>query len=42
MAEPSKVPQLSLTPEVPDPQPEQAAASIQQQPAQAVPAREKA
>ncbi len=42
MAEPSKVPQLSLTPEVPDTQPEQAAASIQQQPAQAVPAREKA
>ena len=42
MIEPNKIPQLSLTPEVPDPQLEQAVASIQQQPAQPAPAREKA
>lgn len=42
MLEPNKIPQLSLTPEVADPQLEQAVASIQQQPAQPAPAREKA
>ena len=42
MLESNKTPQLSLTPEVPDPQLEQAVASIQQQPAQPAPAREKA
>ena len=42
MLESNKIPQLSLTPEVPDPQLEQAVASIQQQPAQPAPAREKA
>ena len=42
MLEPNKIPQLSLTPEVPDPQLEQAVASIQQQPAQPVPAQGKA
>lgn len=42
MLESNKTPQLSLTPEVPDPQLEQAVASIQQQSAQAAPAQEKA
>ena len=42
MLEPNKIPQLSLTPEVPDPQLEQTVASIQQQPAQPALAREKA
>ncbi len=42
MLESNKTPQLSLTPEVPDPQLEQAVASIQQQSVQAAPAREKA
>ncbi len=42
MLESNKTPQLSLTPEVADPQLEQAVASIQQQPAQPAPAREKA
>lgn len=42
MLEPNKIPQLSLTPEVADPQLEQAVASIQQQSVQAAPAREKA
>ena len=42
MLESNKTPQLSLTPEVADPQLEQAVASIQQQPAQAAPAQEKA
>ena len=42
MLEPNKIPQLSLTPEVPDPQLEQAVASIQQQPAQPASAQEKA
>lgn len=41
MLESNKTPQLSLTPEVADPQLEQAVASIQQQPAQPAPAREK-
>ena len=42
MLEPNKIPQLSLTPEVPDPQLEQAVASIQQQSVQAAPVQEKA
>lgn len=42
MLEPNKTPQLSLIPEVADPQLEQAVASIQQQSVQAAPAREKA
>ena len=42
MLESNKTPQLSLTPEVPDPQLEQAVASIQQQSVQAAPAQEKA
>ena len=42
MLESNKTPQLSLTPEVADPQLEQAVASIQQQSVQAAPAREKA
>lgn len=42
MLEPNKIPQLSLTPEVADPQLEQAVASIQQQSVQAAPAQEKA
>ncbi len=42
MLESNKTPQLSLTPEVADPQLEQAVASIQQQPAQPAPAQEKA
>ena len=42
MLESNKTPQLSLTPEVADPQLEQAVASIQQQPVQAAPAQEKA
>ena len=42
MLESNKTPQLSLTPEVADPQLEQAVASIQQQSVQAVPAQEKA
>ena len=42
MLESNKTPQLSLTPEVADPQLEQAVASIQQQSVQAAPAQEKA
>ncbi len=42
MLESNKTPQLSLTPEAPDPQLEQAVASIQQQSVQAAPAQEKA
>ena len=42
MLESNKAPQLSLTPEVADPQLEQAVASIQQQSVQAAPAQEKA
>ncbi len=42
MLESNKTPQLSLTPEVADPQLEQAVASIQQQSVQAPPAQEKA
>ena len=42
MLESNKTPQLSLTPEVADPQLEQAVASIQQQNVQAAPAQEKA
>ena len=42
MLESNKTPQLSLTPEVPDPQLEQTVASIQQQSVQAAPAQEKA
>ncbi len=42
MLESNKTPQLSLTPEVADPQLEQAVASIQQQSVQPAPAREKA
>ena len=42
MLESNKTPQLSLTPEVADPQLEQAVASIQQQSVQTAPAREKA
>ena len=42
MLESNKIPQLSLTPEVPGPQLEQAVASVRRQPAQPAPAREKA